>query len=880
MFSDLFENLRNRWRSTMKPAMQSLISEKRSLFSAFAVLLLLETLLGTIFFSYANNQSVENALQTEIGLRRTEAGSAADAGLKDALETLTERSAKMAEMNRAVFLFVILVWFAVAFFIVLKIISSSVELKKFVYGLYITFGAHTKKIRRLIFWQMMTLGSAALIPAVPLSLLICRMMYGYLPGGAAALRSVLLILAATAVLLFAVIGTVAFRTTAQTCISLLTASDVSSYVISPRRSAKDIAAGGAFRLACISIVRMRKYYVSLVIAAILPASIFFCCMSLASSSSARSAQAIDEYTFTYSDGFSFAQYRSDFQPALEALSGVVSTSITCGDSADALGVHALLSREQIANPAKFVSCYAGSANDSVKLLSADPFSLKEKMLCSESVTSQSGTQYPMPEDYTGCFGIRIPTEGTALMVYPTTVYGNYPEPYVQIFTPTQNTFVAFPDENMFFRSLEDKMRESSHTGISLKVTQLVINDFYKYDIYQGLAIFQYQRLDEELLIVNPVDFKRLTGIDAEANARLGLPTDPVPLSAVGSYLCATSDSGEANTVSSPSLHTVPHSALYAGNEFAITAGDQTALIRFGLPEDTVLPQESGTVTLLLRPDSLIRPDVDMIRLSGRNDLAIDPFSEEGRMLTKAYLIQKAIRENPQYYQGYRVCDVVVTDDIEADTVLMAEEDIAAIYQQSGAYTRLEIAVDGGMDFATFCGLLTSLYQWADQTPANGVNPELSAAGTLWNTLLTKNCRYNEVIRSIALLLLLSVPFIWFCQQFNHYRKRKSDLDILLALGQRKSTVFKIFLFEGMLLAGMSTLAALLICPAFTCITYGFLWFNGFPFAYTSLDFSALLAVLGFSALCAIAITLLNYVLFFSGRSSAGSAKSTLKEEKE
>ena len=92
MFSDLLETMRNRWRATGKPALQSLLAEKRSFVSTFAVLLLLETLLCILLLSYANGQRAEQQMQGEISAVAAQAAEQdADEWLRQSAETLSAR---------------------------------------------------------------------------------------------------------------------------------------------------------------------------------------------------------------------------------------------------------------------------------------------------------------------------------------------------------------------------------------------------------------------------------------------------------------------------------------------------------------------------------------------------------------------------------------------------------------------------------------------------------------------------------------------------------------------------------------------------------------------------------------------------------------------
>ena len=866
MFSDLLETMRNRWRATGKPALQNLLAEKRSFVSTFAVLLLLETLLCILLLSYANGQRAEQQMQGEISAVAAQAAEQdADEWLRQSTETLSARGERMAEMNRAALALALVVWAGAFCFITSRLISSSVELKKFIYGLYITFGANTRKIRSLIFWQMMMLGLAALVPSVPLALLVCRGLYGYLPGGGQLARGILLALGLSALLLILVIATVARRTTAKTCISLLSAADVSDYVRTPRRSRRNVTLDSPRRLAGIAVRRMRGYYASLVLSAVLPACIFFCCMSLARSDELRQASPVEEYNLHFAGGFGSVQYREQLAPSLADISGVAGTSIDFTDHASTAGFHMLLSAEQVLKPEDLVACYGGPAYDDVMLLPADEYSLWAKCMYPMAedevpVAKDSVSFIPdfIPWEELPRFGIYPPDEGEALMVYPATLF-DAPVliEYFARYIPDSTVFIPTYSAEQADRTPEERAADTTRTGISFTVAQQTVNDYYLIECGTLNVYFMGHRLDSEYLILHPADFERVTGIDAAANARLGIATPPVRLSRVGGYICGGA-SPEAGSVTRP--------PMYAGNGFDVTVGDEAARARYGLPGDAVLPAAPGEVTLLLRPTSDLSPELGQIQLSGVTVLDdVDLTSPEGFALTDTELLQKAINELPQYYQSYRVCSVIVTDRVEADTLLMQEDDLAALFGRNGAYTELRVSVMPDMDIEGVCSLLTSLYGWAEATPVGGSHPTLTQNGVLWDALIITGFRYNQLLRAIALLLFLAVPFVWFCQQYNHYRKRKTDLEVLLSLGQTRAMLRRVFLWEGLLLALFSALAVLIVCPLLTLAAYGVLAFNGFPFDYSSFDFISLFAAVAFSVLCAMLSALLNDRILFPPR---------------
>ena len=64
-FSDLWEQMQQFWRSTLKPSWKDLLSEKQNTFNLFFVLAILETLLCILFLSFSNSIAVEAAIELD-----------------------------------------------------------------------------------------------------------------------------------------------------------------------------------------------------------------------------------------------------------------------------------------------------------------------------------------------------------------------------------------------------------------------------------------------------------------------------------------------------------------------------------------------------------------------------------------------------------------------------------------------------------------------------------------------------------------------------------------------------------------------------------------------------------------------------------------------
>ena len=845
-FSDLWEKLRDKWNATVKPSWQNLLSERQNTLNLLSVILILETLLCILFLSFSNNLAIEANIRAEYELYKSQFMTDANkAALRSALTTLQAGLESMHTKNTAVFVFAAVAWFLSSFLIFTKIIASSVELKKFVYGLYITFGANTKKIRSFIFCQMMTLGLISLAPALLIAALVCRGIYGFVSYDAISAKQVAWVLISFAAMLITVIAWVAHRVTAQTCVSLLSASDVSGMVKSPRRSARRVYANKPFRMASISLKRMNSHYFPVVISASLPACLFFCCMSLAISNEQRNADTITEYTLVYENGLDINAYRNGLRGALTSIEGIEDAIPNARDTADNLGLHMLLLSQSTIRSDQLVASYGGIAYDNIKIVSADYYSLKDKKV------------YPKgsPDGARGnSFEIPMPEEGQAILITPDVQYNSYSKFVPDFATGAETVFIASPSSESADVTLEERLQSFGGSGFSLTLKSVKVNSQYSKDHANKITAW---RLDEQLLVLNPTDYERLTGIKVIENIKTQSPSPIVLLSELGSFL----------TVPEATLSETAHFAnappLYASNGFTLDVADEFAYEKYGIPATTVLPTAQGSATLIRSWNSYVADNASVIGLSKTTELKIDYKDPQSLLLTATDRLSMSVNGYSQSYAQLTLCDVVYSTAIDADVLLIHELDFTEACGREGVYTDVGVEISANIPPKNLCKLLTELnMEIADPSLISSI-PTVTESGELWNAITVDNGQYNSVARALALILLLAVPFIWFCPQFNFYSKRKSDLEILCAIGQPRSMVLKIMIAEGLILALRSAIASLIICPIFTVATFEFLKFNGFPFAYSSLDLRALVAVLIYSALCAFGATVVNYPILFA-----------------
>lgn len=851
MFSDLFERLRVRIRTVVKPAMQNLFSAKRNFINIFIAVLLLETMLGVLLLSLSSNLATEAALAEELAgfSDMAEHGSASSA----AVEMISSRVEEIRQKNMAVFVFSMLAWLAVSAFITLKMFSSTVELNKYTYGLYITFGADTKKIRKMIFWQILLLGTLALVIALPASALICLAIYGFLSGEfVMSLTGVLAVSLAIFALLFGVITVISRKTVSQTPVSLLASADVSGYVRSPRRSSRHVFAERPFSIAAMSVLRMRGYYITLVISAVLPVCLFFCCMSMATANESRARGDIQQFTLSFEEGFDPTEYPNVYKEQLEKIDGVTGSSINGGGKASTFGTNMIFDSGVLKNEAFVTKAFSGVAYDDIYVVCCDNFSLK-------SINIYISPKDDPNKETLGPYGLSTtPEKGSFILLYPKTEPGSETKKYTPRYVPDENEIVFFSLNTEIHggTTLAERVNKK-RIGFTLKNGESrEINNYYK----PVGKTYEYAgpRLTDEYILLNASDYSLLTGIDAAENAENGKASPIFKLSELGSFIITKPGSVMSSD------KTVTANGVSAVNDFFISVGDEYSAERFLLPNGTELPESSGEVTLVLHSGSRIPSDIASIRIAESN--SVETSFEEGLNSTDSDRLRQLLKASPQRYREFKVKNVVASETAEQDTILFLPSDFTALCGHKSAYDEIYINVDGSLGIKDIFALTLRIYSWGENVYP-GAPPKIADSDKLWDALLTESCRYNEIIRVLAFLLLLSVPFIWFYPQYNHYKKRRSDLTVLTAIGRPMSDIFRIMLAEGVFAAMLGAVFSLILCPVFTTVFYGFSSLVGLPFATEGFDFVSLAVAILFTAFCSVLTSLLNYLLMFGAKKS-------------
>ena len=179
------------------------------------------------------------------------------------------------------------------------IYSVRVNNQKFMYGIYITFGANLKKLVSTAVFEMMLIGVLTFIPAAAITYLFSHL--AYLPFGISPLfKAGSIIKVLLCILLISILSSyVPMKLTSKKPpIELIVSSDNSNHVISPRGSFDLLGKKYPKHYETLSFWRFRKYYAKLILSSVIFTSIFICGFYISDMYDLNNTKEIYEYSLT------------------------------------------------------------------------------------------------------------------------------------------------------------------------------------------------------------------------------------------------------------------------------------------------------------------------------------------------------------------------------------------------------------------------------------------------------------------------------------------------------------------------------------------------------------------------------------------------------
>ncbi len=256
--------------------------------------------------------------------------------------------------NRVTYIFISLILLAFSTFLLMALYNIRINHYKFLYGIYMTFGADFRKLFSTAFWELFVVSLVTFIPATGISALIIYLIYS--TSGFTISFSVLSVVK---ILLFSVISVAAavffpMRVMAvRAPMGLIVAQDNSNLVSSPYRSKNILGAKFPRDYELLSLWRFRKYNLQLLVTAVIFSAVFICVLFISEINQTDIEYPRPQFTVDLSKtDFS---YDDTMREELYAIDGVTEVWVDGLDTtAYDIGSHIVVNRKNIMPLQQFV----------------------------------------------------------------------------------------------------------------------------------------------------------------------------------------------------------------------------------------------------------------------------------------------------------------------------------------------------------------------------------------------------------------------------------------------------------------------------------------------------------------------------------------------
>ncbi len=386
-------------------------------------------------------------------------------------------------------------WLITSLAAVFRVFSESVATEKYVYALYIIYGADTRLMRKNIIREFWVLGLPALAISVPMGIALCNDK-----GEVAAFTLVCALEMLSSFFLLSLLC--AHRVTArlfrESCIQLMTAIDTSEYIESPRRISlrRTLRRKNGFSYALTAFSRMRTYRFTQALSIALIGAVLFSMTALTLPDNYAIEDSTPEYALTFTEGISREDLSENYLPAIESLEAVISTSTKASDTAERLGTHLLLKPRQVqdTNDPSLLQQDDKWALDTIKIACGDDATQTELGELNAVIPDKFKDRLLSPLGYS----LAVLPARTAAYVYPV----QNGKPAIEIGDTVE---IAIPDGTPGYD------RYGNH--ITVTVTRMVaVGEVTTIQTLDHPIVEKVcPRIFEDYLFLNPEDYAAVTG---------------------------------------------------------------------------------------------------------------------------------------------------------------------------------------------------------------------------------------------------------------------------------------------------------------------------------------------------------------------------------
>lgn len=611
---------------------------------------------------------------------------------------------------------------------------------KFMYGIYTSFGADSKKLFGTCFWELYVISFLTLIPAGGTATFASwfffkssALAYQFAPQ--LILFAPFFMLPITAISVFLPIKT----TAEQSPVKLLLAEDNSNLVTAPYTSSFMKAKRFTSSYERIGISRFRKYVAQLVLSSVLMSALFVW---------------ISFYCGIYDHGVGTA--REEFTvsfPQHEVTA--TKTVVTETDATDAF----FAARRAVYKTGLDVGARA-EIGEFEKYYDTEKYTIERGVstgLVSKVIDKETGEN--VYSDYTAA--------RSAVLKNGITPTGLDME-RLEAFFNTKNyklkrneNGIAVSAAKLTYTEVEEKRlvgdTYTNDKGIELK-EMYGVTEIYKYCKTTAFTVPSYVAFDKK---------------DTKIGSFVENPSDSdEKVTLYADYYAADSDI----------VKFIETHFQYEGNALGITQSKNNVII-----SDCI----NNSRELKIKPGDKITVRVYKEPKPNAKDPTKNNVTNGERYLQN--LIKNGVFEEKEFTVCAVIKDMNTTQNLP---IFMSEDDYKALTGEKPIYNSVSIYVDPTLGNGEIDELHDNIKYWADQYS----DTEVTHLNSLAESRAEKETQKLPILYTFATMLLILAPLFWFFSQIMFYHKRAREFELLRDMGATEKTVRKIFVYDGMVLA--------------------------------------------------------------------------------
>ena len=621
---------------------------------------------------------------------------------------------------------------------------------KFTYGIYMSYGADSRKLYGTCFWEVLIIAFLTLIPAA-IAATVADFLFFSLAGYSYHFAPYIMLFAILFMIPIVMLAVyVPVKATAvKPPLKLLLAEDNSNLVTSPRLSVQMLGKKFPGSYEKVSMGRFRKYNIQLILSSVLFAALFvwtsFYCG-----------------VYKYSTENERPEYRVKFNQR-----EVVETT-------------------EVAKRGEAVT----NAVDIVRrsLYTADVFMrrMQENSAASAFEKFYNNALYEYSEDETGKHFVEKATDKDVTDEY---------------FSASDHALDGSYDpaelkklENFLTSSEYDHDRNESGYAVATYpvVIEKVENKYYVGDTYTP-------EMREDLLRIPGVTgvYKSCVSSAFELSSYVAFATDATKLNS--GFLIHPKQPDVSVSMSLDYCAADEELIDYFGSTFRVSGnasdlldGEKKVIISDSVNNKSVLKLKVG----------------DTIKVAKFKSFSKDPATESGlegdRYL--AFMLEYGEFE----YETYEVCAII--EDMSSGenmSLYFSPEDYKAITGKEALFKEVAVYVEQDLDKNAVNTLGGELRSWAERYSYTSVEWENSLA----ESSAERSMRRLPLFGTIAVMLLVISPLFWFFSQIMFYNKRQKEFELLRGMGAIESEIKKIFISDGIMYAVLGAIATAILSAA-------------------------------------------------------------------